>query len=247
MDEPVSDPIKKEDLQGNDAKKKSEAKKENAFLNFGCNLVIPTIIMMKFSSEEYLGQVYGLIVALAFPLFYGLFDLFSAGKVNVFSILGLVSILMTGGIGLLKLDRTWMIVKETAFPLVMGICVFVSEVMKKPLLRSILDKMIDLDKVREVYRNENKEEHFEKRLTKSSYLLCSTFFISALLNFLLAYFVLKGEPGSEEYVNSLGKMTGLSFPVIALPMTIMVGCILYYLLNGIKKETNVEIESFLRQ
>jgi hypothetical protein len=147
----------------------------------------------------------------------------------------------------MKLDKTWMIVKETAFPLVMGIFVLVSEFLKKPLLKSILDKMIDLDKVREAYKNESKEEQFDKRLSRSSYLLCSTFFISAVLNFLLAYFVLKGQPGSEEYINSLGKMTGLSFPVIALPMTIMVGCILFYLFNGIKKETNIELESFFRQ
>lgn len=222
-------------------------KKENPLLNIGFNLIIPTVIMMKFSTDEYLGQVYGLVTALAFPLLYGLYDLLGAGKVNFFSILGLLSIVLTGGIGLFKLDRTWMIVKETAFPLIMGLFVLASEIMKKPLLKGLLDKVIDLEKVREAYREGDKEEHFEKRLTRSSYLLVSTFFVSALLNFLLAFFVLKGQPGTEEYVNSLGKMTGLSFPVIALPMTIMVGCILYYLFNGIKKETNVELESFFRQ
>jgi hypothetical protein len=59
-------------------------KKENPLLNFGFNLIIPTIIMMKFSTDEYLGQVYGLVTALAFPLLYGLYDLLGAGKVNVF-------------------------------------------------------------------------------------------------------------------------------------------------------------------
>lgn len=222
-------------------------KKENPLLNLGFNLIIPTVIMVRFSSDEYLGQVYGLVTALAFPLLYGFYDLIGAGKVNVFSIIGLVSIILTGGIGLLELDRTWMIVKETSIPLLMGLFVLASEIRKKPLLKSLLDKMIDLEKVREVYQRENKSVQFEKRLTRSSYLLCSTFFISALLNFLLAYIVLEGKPGTEQYVQSIGKMTGYSFPVIALPMTIMVGGILYYLFNGIRKETNEELESFFRQ
>jgi hypothetical protein len=230
-----------------DGKIEKGTKKENPLLNIGCNLIIPTVIMMKFSGDEHLGQVYGLVTALAFPLLYGLYDLLGAGKVNVFSLLGLVSILMTGGIGLLKVDRTWMIVKETSFPLVMGVFVVGSEWFGKPIVRRVLDQMIDLTKVREVYREVNQEPQFEKRLKTASYMLGSTFFISAILNFLLAFFVLKGQPGTEEFVNSLGKMTGLSFPVIALPMMIMVGCILFYLFNGIKKETNAELESFFRQ
>lgn len=230
-----------------DGKIEKGTKKENPLLNIGCNLIIPTVIMMKFSGDEHLGQVYGLITALAFPLLYGLYDLLGAGKVNVFSLLGLISILLTGGIGLLEVDRTWMIVKETSFPLIMGLFVVGSEWFGKPIVRRVLDQMIDLDKVREVYREVNQEPQFEKRLLTASYMLGSTFFISALLNFLLAFYVLEGQPGSEEFVNSLGKMTGLSFPVIALPMMIMVGLILFYLFNGIKKETNAELESFFRQ
>lgn len=222
-------------------------KKENPLLNLGFNLIIPTVIMMKFSGEQHLGQVYGLVTALAFPLLYGLYDLIGAGKVNVFSLLGLLSILLTGGIGLMELDKTWMIVKETAFPFVLGLFVIFSERTEKPLVRQILDQMIDLQKIRDVYREHGIEDHFTQRLGRSSYMLGGTFFISALLNFLLAFFVLKGEPGSEEFVNSLGKMTGLSFPVIALPMGLMVVAILFNLFNGIKKETNVEIETFFRQ
>lgn len=222
-------------------------KKENPLINLGCNLIIPTVIMMKFSGDQHLGQVYGLIVALAFPLLYGLYDLLGAGKVNVFSLLGLLSILLTGGIGLMELDKTWMVIKETSFPLVLGIFVFISERTKKPLIRQILNQVIDLEKVQSVYEEHGIGERFRARLKKSSYMLGGTFFISALLNFLLAVFVLEGKPGTEEFVESLGKMTGLSFPVIALPMMIMVALILVSLFNNIKKETNEDIENFFRQ
>ncbi|MEC7276506.1 MAG: VC0807 family protein [Bdellovibrionota bacterium] len=225
----------------------SAKKRENPLLNLGFNLIIPTVIMMKFSGDQHLGQVYGLVTALAFPLLYGLYDLLGAGKVNVFSLLGLLSILLTGGIGLMEVDKTWMIVKETGFPLVLGCFVFISEKTQKPLIRQILDQVIDLEKIQEVYNENGIGGRFKERMRKSTYLLGSTFFISALLNFLLAYTILEGQPGSEEFVASLGKMTGLSFPVIALPMMIMVGFILFNLFNGIKKETNAEIETFFRQ
>ena len=147
----------------------------------------------------------------------------------------------------MEVDKTWMIVKETGFPLVLGCFVFISERTQKPLIRQILDQVIDLEKIQEVYNENGIGGRFKERMRKSTYLLGSTFFISALLNFLLAYTILEGQPGSEEFVASLGKMTGLSFPVIALPMMIMVGFILFNLFNGIKKETNAEIETFFRQ
>lgn len=245
-----SDPESKSELTQEQASmQEPQAKKqnkENPLLNLGFNIVIPMTILMKFSGDQHLGQVYGLILALFFPIAYGVYDLIKSGKVNIFSLLGLVSVLMTGVIGLLELNRNWMIVKETAFPLVMGLFVFASEFSGKPLVTKILDQMIDIDAIKKVYDDLNMRPVIEKRLKTSSYLFGSTFFISAILNFLLAYYVLEGEPGTEEFVNSLGKMTGLSFPVIALPMMIMVGYILFHLFSGIKKETNAEIEQFFR-
>ena len=95
--------------------------KENPLINIGLNVIIPSVIMTKFSNADYLGPVWGLVVALAFPISYGLWDFLSKGKTNFFSLLGLFSVLMTGGIGLLKLDKNWMVVKETAIPALMGI------------------------------------------------------------------------------------------------------------------------------
>ena len=45
------------------------------------------------------------------------------------------------------------------------------------------------------------------------------FFLSSLLNYLLAVIILTAEPGTVAFNEQLGKMTALSFPVIALPAT----------------------------
>lgn len=225
----------------------TKAKKDNFLLNIGCNVIIPSVIMTKYSTPETLGQVRGLLIALAFPLCYGLFDLIQKKKVNFFSALGLFSILITGGIGLLSLDKNWMIVKETAIPALMGIAVFISQKTETPIVKTFLNQMLDLDKIKDAFKDKNLEDDFEKTLSRSSIFLGCTFFVSAILNFVLAVIILKGQPGSVEFNESLGKMTALSFPVITIPMMIMVSLIMMYLFKGIKNKTDLEIESIFRQ
>lgn len=221
-------------------------KKENPLLNIGLNVVIPSVIMTKFSNAEYLGPVWGLVVALAFPISYGLWDFVSKGKTNFFSLLGLFSVLMTGGIGLMKLDKTWMVVKETAIPAVMGIGVLVSAVMGKPLVRLFLDQIMDIPKIDEAFKSKGHDQLFEKNMKLSNTLLAGTFFLSAVLNFVLAVYILEGETGSEQFNESLGKMTLLSFPVITVPMMVMVMGIIYFLINSIKRNTDLELEDVIK-
>jgi len=221
-------------------------KKENPLLNIGLNVVIPSVIMTKFSNAEYLGPVWGLVVALAFPISYGLWDFVSKGKTNFFSLLGLFSVLMTGGIGLMKLDKTWMVVKETAIPAVMGIGVLISSVMGKPLVRLFLDQIMDIPKIDEAFKSKGHDQLFERNMKLSNTLLAGTFFLSAVLNFVLAVYILEGETGSEQFNESLGKMTLLSFPVITVPMMVMVMGIIYFLINSIKRNTDLELEDVIK-
>lgn len=83
-------------------------KKESFFANLLMNIVIPTLILTKLSGEEHLGPTWGLIVALAFPIGYGVRDFAVNKKLNVFSALGVVSVLLTGGLSLLKLPPEYL-------------------------------------------------------------------------------------------------------------------------------------------
>ena len=224
----------------------TEQKKENGFLNLLINVVIPSVILVKFSSDKHLGQVYSLILALSFPVAYGVYDYIKLGKLNFISALGLVSVLLTGGIGLFKLNKTWMIVKETAIPLIIGIAVLISQRTKYPLVRTILKQVFNLEKIDEEFKKAGHDDLFEKKIKVSGLWLGSTFFISAILNYVLAVMILKGEPGTVEFNESLGKMTALSFPVISIPMLIMVGFIIWSLINSIKKYTELELEEIVK-
>lgn len=78
------------------------------------SILIPSIILMKLSGPQELGASGALIIALAFPLGWGMFELLKYRKFNFIALLGLISVLLTGGIGLLQLDPQWLAVKEAA-------------------------------------------------------------------------------------------------------------------------------------
>ena len=86
---------------------KSALKPENIWINLICNVVLPGVLLGQLSKPERLGPVWGLVVALLFPLGYGLWDLVHRRQFNFLSGLGLVSVLMTGILGLLKTDPFW--------------------------------------------------------------------------------------------------------------------------------------------
>ena len=62
-------------------------------------IVIPSIVLINLSDAERLGPQAALLVALAFPIGLGLYELLRYRAANYIALLGLVSILLTGGIG----------------------------------------------------------------------------------------------------------------------------------------------------
>ncbi|PIP94437.1 MAG: MFS transporter [Bdellovibrio sp. CG12_big_fil_rev_8_21_14_0_65_39_13] len=221
-------------------------KKENPLINIFMNVVIPTLILTKFSKPEYLGQNLGFIIAIAFPVAYGVYDLILRKKYNIFSIIGFVSVLLTGGIGLLKLDGSWIVVKETSIPLLMGIIVIVMERFGKSFVKKIFMEVLDLEKIEKAYDEKNMAVDLQQSWKWASYGMGLSFLLSAILNYVLAKVVLTGAPGSVEFNESLGKMTALSFPVITIPTMIMFMIIMYRFFKNVKDVTNLEPEDLIR-
>ena len=203
--------------------KTQQAKKENILINLCFNILIPALILSKFSKPEMLGPVYGLIIALIFPLSYGIFDFIKRRKTNAISILGFVSVLLTGVIGLFQLSAEWIAIKEASVPLIIAIAILISIKTKYPLVKTFLynEKLFDIDRINHILDENGNKETLEKRLKLSSVFLSLSFFLSSLLNFLLAKIMIRSATGTPEFNEELGHMTVLSYFVIALPCTII--------------------------
>lgn len=221
-------------------------RRENPLLNLGLNIVIPVIILVRFSGEDQLGPVYGLLVALAFPVGYGIYDFVVRRGFNFYSALGFVSILLTGGIGLLKLPVEWLAIKEAAVPFVIGVAVLVSVRTRYPLVKTIINKVIDVDRVGEALHQRDSVKAYERRLVVTTYVVAFGLLVSTVLNYVLARIVVVSEPGTSAFNEELGRMTALSFPVITVPSVTILAIALYYLVSGITKETGLEFQDVFK-
>jgi len=222
-------------------------KRESLLLNLALNIVVPTIILSKFSGEEHLGIKMGIIVALAFPLVYGARDFIVRRKLNIFSALGFISIMLTGGISLLELDPQYIAIKEAAIPGLIGIATLISLKTRYPLVKTFLynDKVLKVEKVAAALDQYDNHSAFEHTLKNASYLIAGSFFLSSFLNYVLAKIILVSPPGTVEFNAELGKMTALSFPVIAVPaMLVMMGA-LFYLFRRIKQLTQLGLDDII--
>ncbi len=231
----------------NTAKQTVPTHKPRPMLDLLLGIVIPSIILMKFSGDDDLGASGALITALAFPLLWGLFDLIKYRKFNFIALLGLVSVMLTGSIGLLKLDPQWLAVKEAAIPALIGLAVLISTRTRYPLIKTLIynPKIMNVDKIKEKLDALGHTLAFETRLLNLTYLLAGTFAFSAVMNYILARWIVTSPAGTAAFNEELGQMTLYSYPVIAIPTMIMTMAIFYYLWRTIHGMTGLAFEEVL--
>lgn len=249
---------------------KSEAtanpKKENMFLNLGFNLVLPIIVLRK--GDEWLGDPLSkalstspesalvgsivLLLAITFPISYGILDLVRRRKWNFFSILGAISALLTGGIGLLPGANVMMFaIKESAVPAILGIITIITLKTKKPLVRLFLynPEIIKVSLVDQKLMELDTKDNFDRLLVKCTWLIGLSFAVSAVLNFILSRMIVTTEPSINKiaFNDEVGQMMGWSLPVISIPCMLVSGYAFWLLFKGIKEFTGLSMEEVMAQ
>lgn len=222
-------------------------RRENIWINLAVNILIPVVILKK--GAEWLPAftpVGVLIVALLFPVAYFGYDLYQRRKYNFVSILGFISILLTGGIGLLALNPVWIAVKEAAVPAVIGLAVLASLKSRYPLVRTFLynKEIMDVAKIDRALTERENQVGFEKLLATCTWLLAGSFLVSAALNFILARMIVRTSPAENAaaFNSELGSLAMWSWPVIVIPCMAVMMLALWKLLTGIKGLTGMELD-----
>lgn len=238
-------------------KNKAKENNKNALYNMLFSIIIPVIILNKLSDklgED--GPLYALIIALAFPIGYSLWEFRITKKLNAISVLGFVNVLATGGLALFKLEGIWFAVKEGLFPLIIGIAVYLSAGWKKPLIKALLfnDQVFDVDKIQNQLELRNSAKEFDAHLRKSTKYFAYTFYLSAILNFALASYIFTEIPldlseleRSKILNEQIADMTWKSYFVIVIPSMLCMFILLKYLLDGIKKMTGLDFQDVMHQ
>lgn len=223
-------------------------KRENMLLNLVCNIAIPTVVLMKFSTDHWLGPLWGLVIALIFPVTYGLWDFATRKKMNFISVLGFVSVLLSGGLGLMKADGFWFAVKDAAVPSVIGIAVLVSLRTKTPLVNQLFfnEQIVDVPRIDAALDERGERAAFERLMRNASIWLAVSFLVSAVLNFGLARYILRSPPATPEFNEELGKMHIVVWPVIVIPSMIVMMTVFWKLISGLTTLTGLTTDEIFK-
>jgi len=228
---------------------KSSKKRENPLISLFVNVVIPVTILSFLSKDKYLGPLWALVVGLAFPISYGLRTLIKERKADVMSIIGVISVTLTGLFGILELPAKWIAWKEAAVPLFLGLAIIISLKTPFPLIKKLLitDALFDLDRLYLALKEKKNEAVFETRLVGLTWGFASSMFLSSILNYILAKIMLKSPPGTEAYVAELGKMTGWSHIIILIPCMIILIFVMNKLFNTLTELTELPLDDLLAE
>jgi hypothetical protein len=227
-----------------DTEKASPKPQQTMWANIVFNIAIPTMILIKGADWFSLPAWTVLVLALAFPVLYFLHDLNKRGRRNIISIIGFSSLLITGGVGLLHLPPEWIAIKEAAVPSLFAVAILVTSGTRNPLVSAFLlnPDIFDVARIENAVAERGTKEAFARVMRVGTLIIALSFLLSAVLNFMLARLIVHSPGGTPEFNAEIGRMQLLSYPVIALPSTLVGMLALWYLLRGIKRLTGLSFD-----
>lgn len=216
-------------------------------INIEFNIIVPAIIMTKFDDWFGLDPTIALLLALSFPLIYGAYDFIQARKWNIFSCIGFFSILITGGIGLLKLPSEWIPIKEAAVPMIFCVLIILSLFSKRTLLEKFLfnENLMNTKLVYSHIKTVSQKHEFQRIMRIATLMLAASFILSAFLNYILARYTIRSSTSSPSFTKELGTMLALSYPIIVLPCMVVLYGMLRYVVDRLARLSGLSVNEIL--
>jgi intracellular septation protein A len=210
----------------------------------------------------HLGPVPALVIALALPISYGVWFYLKHRKLNFFSIVGLISVLLTGGLTLYLWQKDGSVrpsapilfgIKEACIPLILGLAILISHWTKTPLLNTFIysPHIFDIKKIEKMVKERGTMPVYGKLLFSSTFFFSASFLISTVANFFLAQYFLGDidfadkAAAREQYNQGVGRLTGWGFVAIGLPILVILLYLLWRLVAGLRRLTGLQTEEIL--
>lgn len=213
------------------------------------SIIIPTLILKKLSGDDMLGPTWALIVALSFPALAGIWGFYKKQKITFIPALGFISILLTGGIGVLKLPKEYIAYKEALVPTVIGLITVISAYTGKPIVRPFVmnEALMDTARIEAALKQKNTEGKFNKSLVNATWIIAASFVFSAVANYLLAKWVVVSESGTDAFNSELGTIAVYGYLMIGLPATVFTLGAAVYAFKSMVKHTGLAFEDLFRE
>lgn len=252
----------------------TKPKQEHPLANILINVLIPVMVLSYLSKDPeiqeklgkavkpwHIGPLKAMILALVLPFAYGIWHFLKTRKGNIFSALGFVSVLLTGGLTLYLWNADGTVkpnagllfgIKEALIPLVLAIAILISHRSANPLIRVFLynDSIFDIPKIEGRVKERDAADGYDRLLLFATRLFAGSFLLSSAMNLGLAlWFFRSFEAGAldalEKYNRIVGQLTGWSFAVIGLPVLLILFLILTRLIRGLRELTGLDDKELL--
>jgi hypothetical protein len=220
----------------------------NPLLEILLTIALPSVALDQLSKPASVGPFWALVISLLFPIGFGMWCFYKKMGWNLFSILGFLTILLSGGLGLLKLDAFWFAIKESAIPVLIAIAFPLSHRWGKPMINALLlqPQLINLRTLNEALDTGNRKALFNRALFRASCGMGLGLLGSSVANFFLALHLLHDkEPGGEAFVRSIGTLTWMGFVVIGIPLLVVMIIVFITLLKSVENITGLERSDLL--
>lgn len=224
------------------------AKQPHPLADLLLTVVLPSAALEYLSEPARLGPFWALVVSALLPLTFGIYCWVTKAGLNFFSILGLVAVVVTGGLGLLKLDAFWFGMKEVIVPVLIGLAFPASHAWGRPMICAMIfaPHLINERALRDSLDTPEKQRGFNSLLLKASWGMGVSMLLSAVLNFALAMYLLGGkEPGSEAFVKGMGTLNWGGTLIIGAPMLLSMMVVLVGFMRGVYRLTGLHKDDLM--
>ncbi len=247
---------------------------EHPLANILINVIIPVLILSYLSKDPalqeklgktarfwHIGPLWGMILALALPLGYGVWHYIKTRKGNFFSALGMISVLLSGGLTLYLWNTDGTVkpnagllfgIKEALVPLVLGVAILMSHRSPSPLIRVFLynDTIFDIPRIEKRVAEIGAKADYDRALLGATRLFATSFFISSVMNLVLAQWFFRGFDSTaidalENFNAIIGRVTFWGFVVIGVPILAFLFFTLKTLLGSLGKLTGLTEEELM--
>lgn len=215
-------------------------------LNAIVNIVIPIAILLTLSDADRLGPIPALLVAIGIPATWGVYGLVRSRKVNAQSILGVVSVLLTGIIAIFRLDTALFPIKEAIIPLAFAIILVTSNRTGFPIVKLLVDMVVRKEKVERDIRERGAEPAYRAHIERCGVLWAGIMALSGIMKFTLSSFIVTAPAGTPQFNHQLATYELAQMPTSMVVTMVLILSLIWYIGKGAARITDSTPSEVLR-
>lgn len=203
-----------------------------AMINGIVNILLPVVILLTLSDEDRLGPIPALLLAVGIPASFGVWELARTRKINASAIMGVVSVLLTGVIGVFELPTSLFPIKEALIPVGFAIILLVSNRMAFPVVKLLFDMVQRKDRVERLVRERGMQAAYRAHIERSGTIWAGIMFLSGVMKFILSSIVVNAPAGTDQFNTQLAFYELVQIPTSMMVTMVLILSLIFFIARG---------------